>query len=250
MRTIKELTPEMKERVDLMLTSTEYELDGAKALLPYLPSGVTRECLESYIDQVVDSAIRGKRNPIECCGKTIVQLLTKIPKRSASKSLDGFKVVDVPKKKRGRPPKPLTEPKKTQGEITPPVIKSKDPEPDNAPDSPDMATPPPREPEPKPAIDAGKPKKTPKAKKPKDQVSNLVHPVDIKKNQHLAIQLTIHEGRIIGVDEVQQGSINPPYYENIFQDILKQLSNDRIHAESLSVDEELGMLQFRYKRVK
>ncbi len=110
--------------------------------------------------------------------------------------------------------------------------------------------PPPKEPEQKPTMDAGKPEKAPKAKKPKKQVADLVHPVDIKKNQHLAIQLTIHEGQIIGVDEVQQGSINPPYYENIFQDILKQLTNDRIQAESLSVDEELGVLQFRYKRVK
>lgn len=236
MRTINELCQEAKDRVDLMLTSTDYETGGANALLPYLPANVNRESLDAYIEQVVDSAIRGKRGPIECCGKSIGQLLAKIdpeaPKRSfhlkpeAKESLEekmeGFKVVDIPKKKRGRPPKTklAAKPKKKDpAKVELPPIINADP------------TPPPKN-----------------QKDPRSCIPAGIPVVEIEKDRYIAIQLTVQDGKIVGVDEFNKHSINPPYYEQVFRNLLEQLSHDKIIAEYLAVDEEAGIMQFRFKR--
>lgn len=235
MRTINELTQEEKDRVDLMLTSTDYETRGANALLSYLPSHVNRESLDAYIEHVVDSAIRGKRKPIECCGKSIGQLLTNIdpnapkkpsdPKKSGKKadaikkSLEGFKVMDTPKKKRGRPPKakqPEKPKKKDPVKVELPPIINADP--------------------------------TPPAKK---EVSPGIPVVKVDKDRYIALQLTTQDGVVTKVDEVEEPrSINPPYYQNFLQNILDQLTSDRIIAEYLAVDEEAGIMQFRFKRAE
>lgn len=294
MRTINELTQEEKDRVDLMLTSTDYETRGANALLSYLPSHVNRESLEAYIEHVVDSAIRGKRKPIECCGKSIGQLLTKIdpdaPKRSfhlkeevkqaleEKRALENFKVVDPPKKKRGRPPKSkqAAKPKKKDPvKVELPPIINADPTP------PSRQKPIPLHPTGK-TIDGKKvdlknvdipemecPTHGPyrafrwidpdtaevyEGKCPKCQME-YAEPfppvVEVKKNKHIALQLTIQDGLVTKVDEVEeQKSINPPYYQNVFQNILEQLTSDRIIAEYLAVDEEAGIMQFRFKRAE
>ena len=234
-----ELTQEEKDRVDLMLTSTDYETRGANAMLSYLPSHVNRESLDAYIEQVVDSAIRGKRKPIECCGKTIGHLLANIdpnapkkpsdPKESdkkadaIKKSLEKFKVMDPPKKKRGRPPKTkqAEKPKKKDPvKVELPPIINADP------------TPPPKR-EVNPNVPEGIPV------------------VKVDKDRYIALQLTIQDGVVTKVDEVEEPrSINPPYYQNFLQNILDQLTSDRIIAEYLAVDEEAGIMQFRFKRAE
>lgn len=236
MRTINELTQEEKDRVDLMLTSTDYETRGANAMLSYLPSHVNRESLDAYIEQVVDSAIRGKRKPIECCGKTIGHLLANIdpnaPKKPSSpkesdkkadaikKSLEKFKVVDPPKKKRGRPPKAKQAAKLKKDPVKvelPPIINA-DP------------TPPPK-------------------REVNHNVPEGIPVVKVDKDRYIALQLTIQDGVVTKVDEVEEPrSINPPYYQNMFQNIIDLISRDRIIAEYLAVDEEAGIMQFRFKR--
>jgi hypothetical protein len=294
MRTINELTQEEKDRVDLMLTSTDYETRGANAMLSYLPSHVNRESLDAYIEQVVDSAIRGKRKPIECCGKSIGQLLTKIdpdaPKRSfhlseegkqaleKKRALENFKVVDPPKKKRGRPPKAKQAAKTKKKDPVkvelPPIINA---EPEKA--SPQKQKPIPLHPTGK-RIDGknvdlknidipdmecpihGSYKafrwinpdtaEVYEGKCPKCQMESaeqLPPVVEVKKNKHIALQLTIQDGVVAKVDEIEEPkSINPPYYQNMFQNIIDLISRDRIIAEYLAVDEEAGIMQFRFKR--